>query len=207
MVGWLGCGGVHGQDRGCEAQTYPNRVIKIIVPFTPGSPVDATARVADPASADPDRTKLHHRKPRRRRHLDWHQGGRHGAARRLHAAAQRLVARSTFRCSIRASTTKLSKVSSRSRPLVTWSHVIVVAPSVPVRTLAELVAYAKANPGKVVFGFGQGTAPHILGKSLAARGEHRSHHDFLSRRRSGARRSARRARRISTSRRPRACCR
>ena len=28
-----------------QAQSYPNRVIKLIVPFTPGSPVDATARV------------------------------------------------------------------------------------------------------------------------------------------------------------------
>jgi len=30
---------------GAHAQNYPNRVIKIIVPFTPGSPVDAAARV------------------------------------------------------------------------------------------------------------------------------------------------------------------
>jgi len=51
-------------------------------------------------------------------------------------------------------------------PLVNWSHVIVVAPSLPVKTLPELVAYAKANPGKVSFGFGQGTMPHILGESL-----------------------------------------
>ena len=28
-----------------HAQSFPDRVIKVIVPFTPGSPVDAAARV------------------------------------------------------------------------------------------------------------------------------------------------------------------
>ena len=39
-------------------------------------------------------------------------------------------------------------------PFLIWSHVIVVAPDVPAKTLPELVAYAKANPGKVVWGYG-----------------------------------------------------
>jgi tripartite-type tricarboxylate transporter receptor subunit TctC len=47
---------------------------------------------------------------------------------------------------------------------VTWSHVMAIAPSVPVNTVAELVAYAKANPGKLAFGFGLATMPHILGE-------------------------------------------
>ena len=49
---------------------------------------------------------------------------------------------------------------------VTWSHVMVVAPSVPATTIAELISYAKANPGKLVFGFGLGTTPHILGETF-----------------------------------------
>jgi tripartite-type tricarboxylate transporter receptor subunit TctC len=32
--------------------------------------------------------------------------------------------------------------------------------------LPELVAYAKANPGKLVWGYGLGSTPHILGASL-----------------------------------------
>jgi tripartite-type tricarboxylate transporter receptor subunit TctC len=47
-----------------------------------------------------------------------------------------------------------------------WSHLMVVAPGVPARTIAELIAYAKANPGKIVFGFGLGTAPHVLGEAF-----------------------------------------
>ena len=33
----------------------------------------------------------------------------------------------------------------------------------PTNTLAEFVAYAKANPGKLNFGYGQGTTPHLIG--------------------------------------------
>src|SRR5690606_27588963 len=41
-------------------------------------------------------------------------------------------------------------------------NVLVVHPSLKVKTVAELVDYAKANPGKVTFGSaGTGTAQHL----------------------------------------------
>src|SRR5262249_32785839 len=42
-------------------------------------------------------------------------------------------------------------------------NIIPVHPSLPVKSLAEVVAYAKANPGKISWGSqGFGTAPHLL---------------------------------------------
>lgn len=55
--------------------------------------------------------------------------------------------------------------------MVSYSpHVLAVHPSVPVSTVKELIAYAKAHPGKMNFAnSGTGGAPHLAGVEFAAR--------------------------------------
>jgi tripartite-type tricarboxylate transporter receptor subunit TctC len=49
----------------------------------------------------------------------------------------------------------------------TTPFVLVVTPSLPVRTLAQFIAYAKANPGKLnMASQGIGTTPHVCGELL-----------------------------------------
>ena len=49
-------------------------------------------------------------------------------------------------------------------PLADYYHVIVISPALPVKTMKEFVAYAKANPGKLNFGIGLATMPQIIGE-------------------------------------------
>jgi tripartite-type tricarboxylate transporter receptor subunit TctC len=50
---------------------------------------------------------------------------------------------------------------------VSYVNVLVVHPDVPARTVAELIAYAKANPRKVSFGSaGNGSSNHLSGELL-----------------------------------------
>ena len=55
--------------------------------------------------------------------------------------------------------------------MVSYSpHVLAVHPSVPVKDVRELIAYAKANPGKLNFAMsGIGGAPHLAGIEFAQR--------------------------------------
>jgi len=49
--------------------------------------------------------------------------------------------------------------------LIDFPLVMVANPSIPAKTVAELIAYAKANPGKISIGsFGTGSTSHVAGE-------------------------------------------
>ncbi len=146
-----------------RAQAYPDKVIKLVVPFVPGSPVDVLARaVTQHLSARLGQNVIVDNRPG---------AGTSTASKAVAAAApdgttllmsgQTLAYLSLFYPDLGFDPLKaFAPVAT----LAGWSHVLVVTPSVPAKTVPELVAYAKANPGKLTFGFGLGTSPQILGE-------------------------------------------
>jgi tripartite-type tricarboxylate transporter receptor subunit TctC len=147
------------------AQTYPIKPIRLIVPFTPGSPVDASARViAKEMQARLGQSIVLDNRP--------------GAGTTLGAKAAAgaepdgytLLYISNGHVFGLYSDPGYDTVKSFA-PVATvagWSQLLVVSSSIPVKTVSEFVAYAKANPGTVTFGFGLGTPPQIMGEYLKA---------------------------------------
>lgn len=147
------------------AQTYPDHVIKIIVPYTPGSPVDVTARVlTQHLQSRIGQSFIIENRP----------GGGTTIGTKAVATAEpdgyTLLLNGTSMVYLPVLFPSFDVALLKSlvpvAALVEWWDVIVVTPSVPVNTLAELVAYAKANPSKLVFGYGQGTTPQLMGETL-----------------------------------------
>ena len=150
------------------AQTYPSKPIKMIVPYTPGSPVDVLARVVtQQVSARLGQSIVIDNRPGAGTTIGTKAGGER-RSRRLHAA---LIGATSFILSFSLYQNLDYDPVKSFAPVTMLAHgpqVLVVAPSVPAATVQEFVAYAKANPGKLNFGFGLGTLPQILGESFKA---------------------------------------
>jgi tripartite-type tricarboxylate transporter receptor subunit TctC len=148
-----------------SAQTYPTKPIRLIVPFTPGSPVDASARViAKEMQARLGQSIVLDNRPGA--------GTTLGAKAAAGAEPDGYTLLYISNGHVFGLYSDPGYVTVKSfTPVATvagWSQLLVVSSSIPVKTVSELVAYAKANPGKVTFGFGLGTPPQIMGEYLKA---------------------------------------
>jgi len=151
------------------AQAYPTKPVKLIVPFPPGGPSDIFARgLAQGMSTDLGQPVIVEN--------TGGQGGVIGVDRALKSAPDgyTLGFNSGSTLAIAPySFTRLPYDVKKDVALITTvvrvPEVLVVNPALPVKTLAELVAYAKANPGKVNFGSaGGGSITHLAGELLKA---------------------------------------
>jgi len=151
------------------SQNYPNHVIKMIVPFPPGGPIDTMARiVAHELSARLGQEVVIDNRPGAGSTL----GSKAAAGADpdgytlLFGSSGSLAVAPALYAKLNIDPLKLfAPVASVSL----LPHVFVVAPSVPAKTVQEFVAYAKANPGKLNYGAGLGTPPHLLSTLLKAK--------------------------------------
>ena len=145
------------------AQSYPDRPIKLIVPFPPGGPTDYVARlVAQHVSASLGQVVIDNR------------AGAGGtiAAKAVAGAdpdGYTLLYGSSATLGIAPALYKSVDYDPiRSfAPIALVSRVpfvLGIAATVPASTLAEFIAYAKANPGRLNFGAAIGTPPHLVGE-------------------------------------------
>jgi tripartite-type tricarboxylate transporter receptor subunit TctC len=149
------------------AQAYPTKPVKLIIPFPAGGPSDIFGRgLAQGMAASLGQPVVVENISG--------VGGVLGTERALKSAPDgyTLALNSGSTLSIAPySLARLPYDVKKDVALITLvvrvPEVLAVHPSLPANTLAELVAYAKANPGKVNFGSaGSGSITHLAGELL-----------------------------------------
>jgi tripartite-type tricarboxylate transporter receptor subunit TctC len=145
---------------------WPNRPLRVIVPYPPGGPSDSSTRIVmervssllgQPIVID----------------------NKGGASGMIGAEAAKLVTPDGY--TFLMVTTAMMCITRHLQPIpfdpekdvvtvgrmaTSWGA-MAVHPSLPVKTVGEFVAYAKANPGKVNFGSsGLATITHLIGEMV-----------------------------------------
>jgi tripartite-type tricarboxylate transporter receptor subunit TctC len=145
------------------ANKYPTRPIKMIVPLAPGSPVDVVARLlAQNLSVDLKQNVVVENRPGAGTTI-----GMKAVATSepdghtlLFQSSSLVVAPAMYKNLDYDPVKAFAPVAN-----VAWgSWVTVVPPGLPVKNAQELIAHARAHPGTLNFGYGQGTAPQLVGE-------------------------------------------
>jgi tripartite-type tricarboxylate transporter receptor subunit TctC len=146
-------------------QSYPSKPIRIVVAFVPGGNIDITARTIAPGLTEVlgQPVIVENRSGA---------GGRIGSAMVakstpdgytvLLGAPGTLVAQPVFHDDVEYQPLRDFVYTSR---ISLVSSALVVHPSLPVRSVTELVAFAKARPGELLMGSaGAGSGTHLMGE-------------------------------------------
>ena len=151
------------------AQAYPSKSIRLVVPFPPGGAVDFYARAVQPALAEALGQPVV---------IDNKAGasGMLGAGIVAQSAPDGYTLLLGNIASLAINVGIYDKMPYDPRKdfthivrTVDVNYVLVVHPSLPVKTFGELVQYAKANPGKLSYGSaGSGSLPHLGTELLKA---------------------------------------
>ncbi len=154
---------------GAHGQTYPSKPIRLVLPYIPGGIIDAAGRnLALRLTESLGQSVVAENRPGA--------GGMMGADVVARSAPDgytilltdpALVSNPTLQKDVPYDLFKgLQAVS-----IIGSSPVVIVASlHLPVKSFAELIAYAKANPGKLNFASaGIGTAPHLAGEMIKLR--------------------------------------
>lgn len=166
IAGRLGLLAVLGATPALHAQTFPARALTMIVPLAAGGPIDQEARMYAKKLAENTRWQVL---------VDNKPGGGGTIAMRLVAKApadgHTLFVSSTGYAMIPVFYTDLDFNPLTDLAPVTLlssrSNMLVVSASFPGKTVADYVAFARANPGAINFGTtGSGSAVHLPGAWL-----------------------------------------
>ena len=146
------------------AQTYPSRPVRIIAATTPGGAPDIVAHLIGPWLSE----RLGQQFVVENRPGGGNNIGTEAVVRAAPDGYTLLLVDSSGAINA-ALYDKLNFVFLRDiapvAGIIRFPYVLVVHPSVPAKTLPELIAYAKANPGKINLGSpGIGTGPHVAGE-------------------------------------------
>lgn len=151
-----------------DAASWPSKPVTVIVPFSAGGGTDSLARIIGKKLADSLKQPFI---------ID----NRAGASGMIGTAAVAKAAPDGYTLTVGISTSLLINQFLYSKMpydpqkdlamvyrLAAGTQVLVVKPDLPVKNGTELVAYIKANKGKLNYGsYGAGSAPHLFGAYLS----------------------------------------
>jgi tripartite-type tricarboxylate transporter receptor subunit TctC len=145
-----------------QAAEFPTKPITLVVPFAPGGPTDAMARTLAAAVKLPQPVIVENRAGA---------GGNLGAEAVARAAADGHTVLFGTSGPLAINVSLYKKIGydpvKSFAPVMQIGHlpnVLVVNPSIPAKNVKELIAYGKANPGKLSYASsGNGASSHLAG--------------------------------------------